>query len=152
MKIQPTSEQITGSGATIKILWPLKDAVIKDLKENDKSMVYLLQFAERKILICSDTGKSIQDKLLQLYPDLSADIIILPHHGSAKSLSKDFIEKINPKITLSSCSRRNYESVIKNPPQRLSQDFYTPGGGAITVSVKKDGSIKTEAFTNRKSL
>ena len=153
LKIQPVSEQIvTDSDATIKILWPLKDDKLKDSSENDKSMVYLLQFAERKILICSDTGNSVQDNLLQVYPDLSADIIILPHHGSATSLSQSFIEKINPKITISSCSRRNYESVIKNSPQRLSENFYTPAHGAITVSIKNDGTIKTEAFANRKSL
>ena len=52
----------------------------------------MIEYAGRKILICSDIEKFAQNEILRLYPDLKADVLILPHHGSLKTTDLSFIE------------------------------------------------------------
>ena len=135
------------SGLSIKLLWPM-DKVFdsNDFGDNDKSDVYLIEYAGRKILLCSDIEKKTQAELLSLYPDLQADVVILPHHGSRKSALDDFIKKINPQITIASCSPRQYENINK---QILSNPFYTATDGCIIVKIDSAGVITTHTHKKR---
>jgi len=80
------------SSAKIQILWPNEEASQnKDLGDNYKSQVSLIEFAGVKALLCSDIEKFAQRELLRLNPDLKADIVFVPHHGSVSTLRDDFL-------------------------------------------------------------
>jgi len=132
--------------ASIKILWPTKQ-IYQDYKlsDNDKSLVCLIEFAGKKILFCSDIEKFTQQELLRLYPDLKADIVVVPHHGSATTADPDFLENLEADILLYSCEERQYEklnsfgndeSIANN-----AKSFYTPRDGAIIIRIRKNGTI-----------
>ena len=142
----------------IKILWPIEQICKnKNLGDNDKSVVSLIEFAGRKILLCSDIEKVAQRELLRLFPNLKADVVVVPHHGSAKTTEPGFLGSLDADISICSCSQAAYEKGqtinIKNSPILLclSDDtqeasyinlLYTAKSGAITVHIYKNGKIK----------
>jgi len=147
-KIKRLDEDLNlSSSANIKILWPNEQiGSNEDLGDNDKSLVSLIEFAGTKVLLCSDIEKFAQRELLRLYPDLKAEIVVVPHHGSVNTLESNFLEKLDADILICSCDRIQYERqqvIKKGDNTRL---FYTPKDGAVTACISKDNMVKTTTF------
>lgn len=139
------------SKATITIIWPTEQICQdKALGDNDKSVVSLIEFGGRKILLCSDIEKFAQRKILELFPDLKVDVVVAPHHGSAKTLETDFFERLEADISIGSCSRAQYERLQAIKGKDKTKSFYTAGDGAVTVYINKDGAIRTDTFSKRR--
>jgi len=135
------------SSANIKILWPNEEVYKnEDLGDNDKSLVSLLEFAGTKVLLCSDIEKFAQRELLRLHPDLKADIVVVPHHGSVNTLEADFLEKLDADILICSCGRTQYEKQQVIKEKSNTKLFYTPKDGTITIRINKDSTIEADAF------
>ena len=147
-KIQRLGKNLnSGSRAKIKILWPSEQICEnEELDDNDKSVVSLIEFAGTKILLCSDIEEFAQRELLRIYPNLKADVVVVPHHGSAKTLEAGFLESLDADILICSCGLRQYERQQTNKEQNKAKSFYTVRDGAITVCVSKDGTIRTATF------
>jgi len=146
-KVQRLKDLNVNKSANIKILWPTEQ-ICQDqtLGDNDKSLVSLIGFAGTEILLCSDIEKFAQRELLRLFPNLKADVVVVPHHGSAKTLDADFLENLEADILIYSCGRRQYEKQRTIESENNAKSFYTAGYGAITICVNKDGTIKTNVF------
>jgi competence protein ComEC len=144
LEIQPMGKELSlASRAKIRILWPTEQILQnEELSDNDRSVVTLIEFAGREILLCSDIGKFAQRELLRLYPELKADVVVLPHHGLVKTLEADFLEKLDADILICSCGRGQYERQQVINFQNGAKAFYTPKDGAVVVYVEKDGTIK----------
>lgn len=135
----------------IKMLWPAAGIENDNsISDNDKSIVTLLEYAGRRILICSDIEKYAQSRLLRQYPDLKADVVIAPHHGSVKTLEPDFINRIEPNIVISSCNITAYEKGQVVKPIQNIKSLYTGRDGAITVRVTKQGNLEADSFIKQK--
>jgi len=140
------------AGASIKILWPNEQLYNnEDLSDNDKSLVSLIEFAGVKILLCSDIEEFAQKELLWLNPDLKADVVVVPHHGSASTLDVEFLKHLDADILMCSCSRRQYERMGRDieSVRSIPTDarlLYTSEDGAITVFIDKNGMTKTDVF------
>jgi len=139
---------LTSGRAKIVSLWP-ESKVCRDesVSDNDKSQVILIEFAERKILLCSDIERFAQEKILQKYPEIKADVVVMPHHGSTSNLIDGFVEKIGGGILITSCSRTRYEAAYQSPTGATV--FYTPVDGAVTVKITTDGTITTASFVRQ---
>jgi competence protein ComEC len=150
--IQQAGRNLSVSGkAKIKIIWPTEQIYQdKTLGDNDKSMVSLIEFGGRKILLCSDIEKFAQRKILELFPGLKVDVVVAPHHSSAKTLETDFFERLEADISIGSCSRAQYERLQAIKGKDKAESFYTARDGAITVYVNKDGAIRTATFSKRR--
>jgi beta-lactamase superfamily II metal-dependent hydrolase len=142
------------SSVTVKRLWP--DETIDDgkkLSDNDRSLVSLVEFAGVKILLCSDIEEFAQRELLRLYPDLEADIVVIPHHGLTKTLASDFLAHLDADILIGSCDQSQYERTMNNPASaphspETPRYFYTAAQGAVRVCVRADGTTQTNTFKN----
>ena len=140
-------------GVSMKMLWPNEQLYNnEDLGDNDRSLVSLIEFAGVKILLCSDIEEFAQRELLRLQPDLKADVVVVPHHGSAATLDVEFLKHLDADVLICSCGRRQYErmgrdaeSVRYVPAENKS--LCTSEDGAITVFVDKNGVTKTNVFT-----
>jgi competence protein ComEC len=132
------------SSAKISFIWPDKEqSPNEQLSDNDKSLVVLIEYAGRKILLCSDIEIKAQRKLLGLYPNLKAQVVVVPHHGSARTLQEGFLQKLQAEILICSCSSRAFEKgQITQPKIQDTQSYYTGPHGQVTVSVSKDGTLK----------
>jgi len=142
------------TAANIKVLWPTEEVWQGEaLSENDKSVVSLIEFAGRRILLCSDIERFAQKELLRRNPNLKADIVVAPHHGLVKTLDPDFLEKLDAEIVICSCDQGQYErtlhSAASQPTRQRRKNlgtFYTAAHGAITITIEKDGTIRATTF------
>jgi competence protein ComEC len=138
-----------GSPANIKTLWPINDVPKEQLSDNDKSSVSLIQFGIAKVLLCSDIEKYAQAQLLATIPDLKADIVIVPHHGSRRTLDVNFLEGLESEILICSCDRTQYQRYVTVGNKDNPNSFYTARDGAIKVSINKDETITATTFLNK---
>jgi competence protein ComEC len=135
----------------IRVLWPIPDIQENNsISDNNKSVVTLIEYAGKRVLICSDIEKFAQREILRLYPDLKADVLIMPHHGSAKTSEPSFADKTGAAVTIASSSESSYEKGQVIGPQRGLKSYYTGKDGAVTIRVSKQGAINTTAFTKEK--
>ncbi len=149
LKIKPLNGVLNlNTSANIQILWPNEEASKNEsLGDNDKSQVSLMEFAGRKVLLCSDIEKFAQRELFRLYPDMKADIVFVPHHGSVSTLDDDFLRKLDPDILIYSCDRTQYERqsrIIKKDDS--TESFYTSKHGTIVVCINRNGLVSTKTF------
>jgi len=142
------------SPAKVKILWPTEQVWHDEaLSDNDKSAVALIEFAGRRILLCSDIERFAQKELLRLNPNLSADVVVAPHHGLVKTLDLDFLEKLGADILICSCDRNQYERMLQSAAsqpasrrKKTPKTFYTAAHGAIAITIEKDGTVRVTTF------
>lgn len=143
LEIKSLRELNPESAADIKILWPSGEILQgEELSDNDLSAVVLIEFAGRKILLCSDIEKFAQAELFRIYPDLEADVVVIPHHGSYRTLSTDFLGKLDAKFLICSCSRSDYRNDRIIKPKSNGEWLYTAEKGAFIVCIEKDGVIR----------
>lgn len=90
-------------GLTFEMLWPEKIVA----KENDDSCVVLISDGKHKVLLTGDISKKVEAKLMQQYPALRADILVVPHHGSKTSSSEAFIRQLSPTLAINSAGFLN---------------------------------------------
>lgn len=147
VKIELLPEKLeTTDGAAIKILWPDVNASLNDsLSDNDKSVVSLIEYAGKRILICSDIESYAQQKLFERFENFSADVVIAPHHGSLNTISENFFERLRAEYVICSCGQRQYRKLQRAPKYRGNW-FYTPKHGAISVRIDNKGRIDINEF------
>ncbi len=130
-----------GQSGSVKIIWPSEKACGRDdLSDNDKSLVALIEYAEKRILLCGDIEKYAQEQILKNNPEIKADIVLLPHHGSALTTSSDFVERLAAEYLI--CSRgkgRGENGDIANPNEKSI--FHTSQAGAVKVFLRNDGEV-----------
>jgi competence protein ComEC len=152
IEIRPTEDKIPITGpATVKPFWPNREIYEDDkISANNKSVVMMIDYAGRQILICSDIEKPVQNEILRLYPDLKADVLIMPHHGSARTTDPSFVDKTGAAITIASCSKSSYEKGQVIGPRQGLKSYYTGKDGAVTIRINEQGAINTTAFAKQK--
>ena len=106
----------------------------------------LIEFAGRSILLCGDIEEYAQRKILNHYPDLKVDVLVLPHHGSRNNILPEFIRQLAPTIRIVSCARNRLSSITDL--DNRGTNLYTPLQGAITVTIKADGTLDAVGFLN----
>lgn len=105
----------------VEILSPKSDELIhaKD-QQNEYSCVVYLQFLNaqpyQNFLIMGDAGWEAEYKLMQQYPDLKVDVLILGHHGSKHSSAYDFLATLKPKLAIASAG---FDNRYGHPSQEL---------------------------------
>jgi len=100
--------QIEMHNARFEFFHPRKETMEFCKDENDKSLVFKILWGNRSILMTGDNGKEILTKIAQIYgTKVTADVLLVPHHGSKNSLSMEFLKAVKPKIAVVSCGIRN---------------------------------------------
>lgn len=138
---------IDAGRAQIRVLWPTPEtAAHGQLSDNDKSLVCLIEYAGRKVLLCSDIEGLAQRRIMALYPTLTADVVIVPHHGSIRTLDSRFLEQLAPSILICSCGQRDYEQRRVLGSSATGQLLITARDGAVNVCIEPTGMIQTTAL------
>jgi competence protein ComEC len=84
------------------------NATIQGSDLNNNSIVFKLTYNAFSILFPGDIMKQREHRLSQTYPDqLKSTILIAPHHGSATSSQKIFLEKVQANSVIVSCGWQN---------------------------------------------
>ncbi len=149
--IRPLAESLeVGGPARIRKLWPDKRVSTGGLSENDTSLVSLIEFGGRRILLCSDIEQAAQRELLRLNPALKADVVVVPHHGSPATAEPAFLPSLGAEVLIYSCDLTQYERVRRSKQAGTASTFCTSEDGAVTVRISADGGMQIETFRQEK--
>lgn len=136
---------LTLSAAHIEVLHPI--APDRPGKANDRSCVIRITVAGWRLLLVGDITAEVEAELLTRYPDrLAADILLVPHHGSAGSSSPAFVQAVAPRWALISAGYRNPHrhprpEVVARYRARGTGLFDTTRDGAVALELGADGVL-----------
>ncbi len=92
---------------------------------NNASLILRLVYKNKGLaLICGDSEGSAISRLVQRNVDISADVLILPHHGSENSYNVEFYNKVDPIAVAASASRYNRYNF---PAKKIEEYFEEQG-------------------------
>ena len=74
---------------------------------NDTGLVLLVRVGERRILLPADIERAGEQWLTRSGLDVRADAIVVPHHGSATSSSRELLDAVQPRVAVVSVGARN---------------------------------------------
>lgn len=113
--------------------------------DNNNSLCILLKYGNFKILLTGDIENEAIEEIYNLYPDLISNVYIfkVPHHGSKNSFNKKFYDLLDPKISILSVGRNNF-----NHP---SQDIinYLKSLNSKIYNTQLNGAIEIEIYENK---
>ena len=91
-------------------------------------------------MLTGDIGFETENKLLQKY-DLKSDILKVAHHGSRFSSGREFVEQVNPKISIIEVGKNPYghphPQVLETLASANSTIYRTDVDGTIKIILDK---------------
>ncbi len=109
--------------------------------ENDNSSVIYTEFDGYKFMFMGDAGIEKEKDILRKYHLSDIDVLMVGHHGSKTSSSKEFINEINPKYSLISVGKNNrYGHPNKEVLDNLDNSiiYRTDEDGSIMFKIKNN--------------
>ena len=116
---------------------------------NDWSIVLMVEYAGRRILLTGDVEAEAEYDLLAYsnqYP-LDADILKVAHHGSNTSSTYEFVSAVSPQYAIISCASDadteypNIETAMNLFDCGTEDIFLTSTSGNITISIDSYGEM-----------
>jgi competence protein ComEC len=106
---------------------------------NNHSLAMKLKFKDIEVLLAADIEKEVEYRLIREGHSLRADILKIPHHGSASSSTPLFLERVKPTYAVLSVGERNigrlpHPEVLKRYQQLGVKIYRTDKHGAVTIS------------------
>ncbi len=149
-EIERMPQTIQSGPSIVHKLWPLDlETTPETLSDNDKSLVSSITFGQATVLLCSDIEQYAQRRIMALYPDLKANIVVEPHHGSTVTQDEHFLDHLNPDVLIRSCGPPRADRETKIPPKFNPKLIDTSQNGSITICVKirPNGMVKLSICT-----
>ena len=132
------------NGVQVNILWPLKPLKINASNQfydmvNDESMVIKINYGQVSFLMPADISSSVERLLMKSGQNLHSDVLFVPHHGSSRSSSFDFIRKVSCRWALISAGKNNpfhhpHPATLKRLTAANVNILRTDKDGAITMA------------------
>ncbi len=116
-----------------------------DLSFNDHSVVFKLTLDQFSMLFTGDIMTKRERRLAaQADKDLTARLLLAPHHGSDTSSTRNFLDRVQPEGVVISCGFRNpyrfpHPNVLDRYRHRGVQIFRTDAHGAVTITTNGTG-------------
>jgi competence protein ComEC len=136
-------------GLTFSVLWP----VLPKGEENDDSCMVKISDGKNSILLTGDISHKVESILIdnnEIVQQLSADIIIAPHHGSKTSSSLAFIHAVSPKAVIFSTGflnrwRMPHTSVLERYQLFNVTQYSTADQGMIHIKIS-DKRLEIQSY------
>lgn len=127
--------------------------------QNELSCIVYIQVPQsnsyQNFLIMGDAGWETEYQLLQQYPDLKVDVLILGHHGSQHSSSYAFLKRLASKLTIASAGFNNRyghpHPIVSARLDALTIPMQTTiQQGSIAFQLQRNGQMKIQHFRETK--
>ncbi len=130
-----------------KILWPTEKPILENAINNNAIVAKLIY----KDFTCLFTGdiENIAEKELVKEKDLKSTVLKVAHHGSKSSSTKEFLDKVKPKVALIGVGENNKyghpnDEVIKRIKEFTNKIYRTDLNGEISINIdNKKGVLKS---------
>ena len=130
------------------ILIPPDRKLLNEENENEKSLFIIAEVNGRRIIFPGDT----EEKAEKYFSGMNipkADIINVPHHGSATSSSEKLLDRVRPETAVIQCGVSNRyshpsEEVLKRYKERGTEILRNDLEGMIEIVIDSDG--KTDKY------
>ncbi|MDR2694451.1 MAG: hypothetical protein LBB74_09605 [Chitinispirillales bacterium] len=133
-----------GAAVEIVCLWPPRglnmETPLPDNMKNHCSLVFSIRHGSARALITSDIDAAAMTEIAaHSRYDLRAQILSVPHHGSAGSVNPLFFSYVSPEAAVISCSSDNAyghpsPQMIDELQRRSDRVMYTYIDGTVTFS------------------
>lgn len=129
--------------ATLRILHPPAGFVPR--QENDASLVARLDTGNDTptALLTGDIQPEAMALLMTSGVDLSADVIELPHHGSARPEAYEFVRRVDPSVVLQSTGPSRLDDPRWDATRQGRRWLVTARDGAIRADLMRDGTVRS---------
>lgn len=128
-------EEFDWSETKIRVLSPPADWQPKPKRANDNSLALLIRYGDTKALLAGDLERNMEQFLATESPQ--ADLLKVPHHGSATSTSSALLSAVRPRFAVISAGYQNRfgfpdEVVLDRLKIYKVQTYRTDLQGAVT--------------------
>lgn len=115
---------------------------------NDRSQVIRVDAHGRRVLLCGDIQRTAMAQLLSPVdePQLIADVMELPHHGSHHEAAVEFVRKVRPQLILQSTGWGRWQRDEWSEELRERTRLVTARDGACWVRIEADGIMTQGTF------
>jgi competence protein ComEC len=126
----------------------------RSARANNRSCVLRIEAKGGRVLFTGDIERAAERELLRHTPKLlTAEALLVPHHGSASSSSPEFVKQVAPRYAVFAAGYRNRfghprEDVLARYREAGSELLRTDSGGAIKMRFEPEG-IQVEAHRVR---
>ena len=111
---------ISAGGAMLRVLAPISE--IPD-KEDNNSLVMMLDSPEARVLLCGDMELIQEETLINSGANLACDIIKIPNHGDDDACGEALIAAANPSIAVISTSSEEKPGTPSPRVLKLLEDY-----------------------------
>ncbi len=130
---------------TLECLWP-EPSLIAGMSENDTSIVIratvLVEGDEKRVaLFTGDIERDAMDAIVRTYPNLTADVLELPHHGSVKAGAFEFVRSLEPVVVLQSTGPSRLGHARWAEIRRSTSWYASADRGGAWVEIDHAGKI-----------
>ncbi len=137
------------NGVRFNVLWPPESPNKSpgDFSEdelNDTSLVLKITFGRIRFLIPGDITAAVENSLLQAHADLASDVLIVPHHGSNKSSSPEFIRAVGCRYAAVSAGKFN---IFKHPHPFVLERLKNAGAAVFRTDLNGAATFTTDGQT-----
>ena len=129
-------------GVHFQVLHPAQAA---GMSANDRSCVVRVRAPDLTLLLSGDIEERAERSLVQRHgPRLRADVLVVPHHGSRTSSTRDFIRAVSPDIAIFPVGYRNRfglpsQEIVSRYRENGARLLSTAESGAIRISATRSG-------------
>lgn len=108
---------------------------------NNFSVISRLVYGADSFLFMGDAEDKEEMELLSAWPDLTAEILKIGHHGSKNSSNQLFLDKIKPKISIISVGAKNRYG---HPTGEVLDKLKKIGSEILRTDLGRDIAMETE--------
>lgn len=137
----------TWDGVDFEVLHPAAEAYAGESKPNHLACVLRVTAGGRRLLLTSDIEAADEAALLARYPDdLSAEVMLAPHHGSKTSSTPAFLQAVGAREVIIPVGYRNRfghpKPVVVARYEALGQRIWrTDRDGAVLVTLAPAATV-----------
>jgi competence protein ComEC len=140
----------TWDGVRFEVLHPLPENYESGFRPNDLSCVLRITAAAvgsgRRALLAGDLEADQERRLVQREPDLRADVLLVPHHGSKTSSSAELLAAVQPQVGL---VQAGYRSRFGHPAPPVMARYQA--AGIAVVASPSCGAWRWQSLTAESS-
>ncbi len=134
---RPGMEMDFGSGILCQVIAPLREYSGTESDENNMSLVLRIGAGEVSFLLPGDIETPAELDILAYGEALRTTVVKAPHHGSASSSSRPFLDLLLPEAVVFSCGRYNPYGL---PPFEIIRRYEDLGSRVYRTDT--DGNIE----------